>query len=106
VVLGMRAELLVPAFKSIHGMVALMVILPRRLVYAEMERVSMYVRLAIGAKVGDATGPVTLADGRQNSRQTGGAERINRGVLMRDIPNQISGKGICKPVKRGTRIAH
>jgi hypothetical protein len=38
VVLGMRAELLVPAFKSIHGMVALMVILPRRLVYAEMEK--------------------------------------------------------------------
>ena len=73
-VLRMRAEFLLPAFKSVHGMVALMVILPRRLVYAEMERVSIYVRFAICAKVGDATGPVTLADGTRNSKADLGAE--------------------------------
>ena len=101
-VLRMRAELLVPASKSVHGIV----ILPRRLVYAEMKRISIYVRLVIRTKVGDAIGPVTLAGWTTNGGQVGGAEREQTRVLMRDIPNQISGKGICKPVKRGTRIAH
>jgi hypothetical protein len=86
-------------------MVELMVILPRQLVCADMKRVSIGIRLAIRAKVGDATGPVTLA-GRRQTVGKFGVERTIQGVDERHIPDQIRGKGMCAPVKRGTRIAH